>query len=76
MTIDVNNEMAELTCAPFAIDQPPALHNGAADPSANRQHDDIAKAASGAQSSFADQSHAAVVHNRHGLGERSRNAAL
>jgi hypothetical protein len=76
MTINIDDEVAELSRALFAIDQLAPLHDGTADPSANRQHHDIAEVTPGAQSRFADQSHAAVVYDRDRPCKRSRNHCL
>ena len=61
LTVDVDDQVAELPRALLTVDQLPALHNSAADFGADRQHDDVAEAARSAKARLGDQSHAAIV---------------
>jgi hypothetical protein len=74
--MDIDDQVSELTCASFAVDEPPALHDGAAYAGANRQHHDARESTRSALSRLADQSHTAVVHNCDRSRKRSLNGAF
>ena len=70
LSVEVDDQVAELSGASLAVNESPALHQGAADSGADGQHRRRRRGLARAMPRFGDKRHAAIVSDADGRSER------